>query len=295
MDIQQYLQNRQQRINLVLQNILPNINQNPIHLHEAMHYAVLNGGKRIRPLLVYATGEAFGVDLAVLDLPACAIELIHAYSLVHDDLPAMDNDDLRRGKPTCHRAFDEATAILVGDALQSLAFEILSQRQDLFDSESIVEMVSCLAKASGSFGMAGGQSLDLKATGQTLPITQLQEIHALKTGALISACVRLGLISGKIKDPAIVEAFTAFAYYIGLCFQIKDDILDVEGSALVLGKEVGGDQANQKMTYVTLRGLDEAKTNLHQYFEEAMTALAPYHKKATRLAELASLIIKRDH
>jgi farnesyl diphosphate synthase len=186
-----YLKVTQNRITTYLAHILPDSKNLPGRLHSAMRYTVLNGGKRIRPLLVYTTGEALGVDLAVLDLPAAAIELIHCYSLVHDDLPAMDNDELRRGQPTCHKAFDEATAILVGDALQTLAFELLSASTQLLSTEIRLKMINLLAKASGSLGMAGGQALDLQATGQKLTIHQLTLIHQLKTGALISAAIQL--------------------------------------------------------------------------------------------------------
>jgi farnesyl diphosphate synthase len=295
MNIKQYLQARQERINSFLLSILPPTDQSPAHLHKAMHYAVLNGGKRVRPLLVYATGEAFNVDLSLLDHPASALELIHAYSLVHDDLPAMDNDDLRRGLPTCHKAFDEATAILVGDSLQSLAFQMLTESHNFLDSKACVAMLRCLAIASGSYGMAGGQALDIKATGQQLDSEQLKQIHDLKTGALITAAIQLGLASAQITDQGIINDFTNFATLLGLCFQIQDDILDAEGSVAETGKEVRKDGTKQKVTFITHSGLDEAKRSLQQYHGKAMAFLTPYGDSVTALKELANYIIERNH
>lgn len=294
MDIEYYLQTRQERINQFLVSILPNQNETPAHLHAAMHYAVLNGGKRMRPLLVYATGEAFGIELDLLDHPACAVELIHAYSLVHDDLPAMDNDDLRRGKPTCHKAFDEATAILVGDALQSLAFNILSDQYEI-DAPLRLSMISRLAGAAGSQGMAGGQALDLKATGQKLDIGQLDEIHNLKTGALIKASIQLGILAARVQDPFILAALTQFADKIGLCFQIQDDILNVQGSMTVLGKNTGTDQDREKLTYATFYGVTEAKRNLNHLYKEALELIEPLGEQVSTLRTLADYIVKRDH
>lgn len=295
MNIKQYLLARQQRINSFLLSILPPTDRAPSHLHEAMHYAVLNGGKRVRPLLVYATGEAFNVDLNLLDHPASAIELIHAYSLVHDDLPAMDNDDLRRGLPTCHMAFDEATAILVGDSLQSLAFQMLTESQNFLDSRACVAMLRCLAIASGSYGMAGGQALDIKATGQQLDSDQLKQIHDLKTGALITAAIQLGLACAQITDEVIINDFTSFAALMGLCFQIQDDILDAEGSIELTGKEVGKDGAKQKVTFTTHAGLDQAKRSLQEYHGQAMSFLKPYGNRVIALNELANYIVQRNH
>lgn len=292
--LQSYLAEYQERINVFLENILPDPSLTPTHLHEAMHYVVLNGGKRIRPLLVYATGETLGLDPSLLDYPASAIELIHTYSLVHDDLPAMDNDDLRRGRPTCHIAFDEATAILVGDALQTLAFSLLTNLNDV-SAEMRIAMIRCLAKASGSLGMAGGQALDLKATGKKIEDSQLVTIHHLKTGALISACVQLAILTAPEVQPEIVNALLTFATAIGLCFQVQDDILDLTGSSESLGKSVGGDQAKQKATFTTLHGLSDARERLFLYFEEAITALKPLGENATPLKLLADYIVARDH
>jgi farnesyl diphosphate synthase len=296
MNIESYLAQRQDRINTFLEvNILPDPQRVPCHLHQAMHYGVLNGGKRIRPLLVYATGEAFGADLSLLDIPASAVELIHAYSLVHDDLPAMDNDDLRRGMPTCHKAFDEATAILVGDALQTLAFSVLAEPSHSLDSQKRLAMLGCLARAAGSFGMAGGQALDLKATGQVLTAEQLQQIHSLKTGALIAASIQLGAITAHLEDPQCMAQLTLFASHIGLCFQIQDDILNMEGDVKLLGKKVGTDQTNQKATFATITGLPQAKESLQFYYLEAIKALEHFGDQVTMLKAIAEYMIRRDH
>ncbi|MBX9585781.1 MAG: polyprenyl synthetase family protein [Gammaproteobacteria bacterium] len=217
-----FSQNRIERINKRLDEILPAVDENPQHLHRAMRYATQLGGKRIRPLLVYATGDGLNAPLTQLDLAACAVELIHAYSLVHDDLPAMDNDDMRRGQPSCHKAFDEATAILVGDALQSLAFEILSES----NGPHQLKMIQVLAKASGSRGMVGGQSLDLIAINKTLSHDEIKNIHHLKTGALIVASIQLGALSSPECDPSLFNQLSEFAEHLGLAYQIQDDIFD---------------------------------------------------------------------
>jgi geranylgeranyl pyrophosphate synthase len=296
MKIKAYLSERQNRVNHVLTNvILPNKNTSPQHLHEAMHYGVMNGGKRIRPILVYATGEAFGVDNTLLDLPAGAIELIHAYSLVHDDLPSMDDDDLRRGVPTCHKVYDEATAILVGDALQTLAFSTLSEYHSILSPQIRIAMVNCLAKAAGSLGMAGGQALDLRATGQQIQIDELQQIHSLKTGALIAAAVRLGTIAAQITDSKIVDRLDAFANHIGLCFQIQDDILNEEGDSALLGKDIGTDLSKQKATYVTMSSTAKAKEKLQFHYLESLRALEPLGDTVSTLKALAEYMIDRDH
>jgi geranylgeranyl pyrophosphate synthase len=293
---EQKLQKQQERINSFLQNILPSPNLAPQHLHQAMHYAVLNGGKRIRPLLVYATGEALGVDLELLDIPAAAVELIHAYSLVHDDLPAMDNDDLRRGLPTCHKAFDEATAILTGDALQALAFNLLSQNhRTALSSQIRIDIVHCLTQAASSLGMAGGQALDLKATHQQLKLEDLNQIHQLKTGAMISACIQVALLIAQIQEPTTIRLLTHFAHNIGLCFQIQDDILNAEGSVTVLGKAVGTDASQKKATYTTILGLKKAKESLEYFYHEARSALTPFGAKMDTLKRLAEYIVRRDH
>ncbi|MBA2654181.1 MAG: polyprenyl synthetase family protein [Gammaproteobacteria bacterium] len=294
MNFKSYLEERQQRINSFLESHLPSPQLEPQHLHQAMQYSVLNGGKRIRPLLVYATGEALGADLDLLDYAACSVELIHAYSLVHDDLPAMDNDDLRRGKPTCHKAFDEATAILTGDALQTLAFEIVAAPAGL-EADIRLAMVSCLAKASGSRGMAGGQAMDLKATGQALDKAQLQTIHHHKTGALITACIQLAALTAHLKEGWVLDTLLKFSNYIGLCFQIQDDILDSEGSTQILGKRIGTDHANKKATFTTMQGLKQAKESLLFFYEEALNSLTPFGQNMHSLRSLAEFIILRNH
>lgn len=295
MAISAYFQSRQQRVDAVLQQLLPSQSHSPAKLHKAMHYVVLNGGKRLRPILVYATGEIFGVDLDHLDAPASAIELIHAYSLVHDDLPAMDDDELRRGQPTCHRAFDEATAILTGDALQTLAFSVLADHADLLNVKTRLAMISCLAKAAGSVGMAGGQALDLGATGQQLNQQELEEIHHLKTGALITASIQLGAMAADIHHTPISTHLIEFAKKIGLCFQIQDDILNAEGNVTTLGKGAGTDHAKQKATYATMNDVSFAKKCLQEHYDEAINALKPLGEKADLLRELATFIIQRNH
>ncbi|MGM0594924.1 MAG: polyprenyl synthetase family protein, partial [Pseudomonadota bacterium] len=239
MTFKELLASYQQRVERALDQWLPTEGEPPQQLHAAMRYASLDGGKRVRPVLVYATGKALGLSPDRLDGPACAIELIHAYSLVHDDLPAMDNDDLRRGKPTCHKAYDEPTAILVGDALQSLAFEILSSNKTSVGPQQRLEMVQELAMAGGSKGMCGGQAIDIAAEGQQLTLTQLQQMHRYKTGALLRASVRLGALAAAHASTEQREQLDRYAEAIGLAFQIRDDILDVEADTATLGKPQG--------------------------------------------------------
>jgi farnesyl diphosphate synthase len=260
-------------------------------LADAMRYAVLGGGKRMRPLLAYAAGEVTGADPRIVDGAAAAVELIHAYSLVHDDLPCMDDDTLRRGKPTCHVAFGEATALLAGDALQALAFETLA-RGGLADAGGAC---ATLAEAAGVAGMAGGQALDLAAVGGSLTLPQLESMHRLKTGALIRAAVRLGAACGRAPAAAEREALDAYARAAGLAFQVVDDVLDVEGSATSLGKTAGKDAAQGKPTFVSLVGLDAAKERAEALRVEAHVALAPLGAPARRLAELADWIVLRSH
>jgi farnesyl diphosphate synthase len=292
----QQLSQYQTRTRLALEHWLPADNIIPTHLHEAMRYACLNGGKRVRPALVYLSGQALGVPLERLDGPACALELIHVYSLVHDDLPAMDDDDLRRGKPTTHIAFDEATAILVGDALQSLAFHILAHDPDMIDDHRLrLRMVEELAMASGSRGMAGGQAMDLMATGKQLTLAELEDMHIHKTGALIRAAIRLGALSAPHLDAKQLECLDHYAKCIGLAFQIQDDILDVEGSTETLGKTQGADQAQDKITYPALVGLAESKRLTHDLHQEALQSLAPLGEPADGLRTLASYIIERQN
>ncbi|MGK0298574.1 MAG: geranylgeranyl pyrophosphate synthase, partial [Gammaproteobacteria bacterium] len=268
MSLESKLTEYQSRVEIALDKWLPIAEIDPGNLHEAMRYAVLGSGKRIRPVLVYATGETFGVELAALDAPAVAVELIHAYSLIHDDLPAMDDDDLRRGKPTCHKAFDEATAILAGDAIQALSFDVLANDKNItVGSEQKIQMISCLAVNSGSLGMAGGQAIDLASVGKKLTLEQLENMHSRKTGALIRASVELGALSVSNLSSKNFDAILSYAKSIGLAFQIRDDILDIESETSVLGKPQGSDAERNKPTYPELLGLSGAKRaaeDLHQ-------------------------------
>ena len=281
------------RANHALEACLPSAQPAPAQLHEAMRYAVLNGGKRVRATLVYAAGEALGADTAVLDSPACAVELIHAYSLVHDDLPAMDDDDLRRGKPTCHRVFGEANALLAGDALQSLAFQLLSDGAT--DSQRATAMVATLAHASGSLGMAGGQAIDLAAVGRDLSLSELEHMHRHKTGALIRASVRLGALCAAHVSTMQLEALDAYADCIGLAFQVRDDILDVEADTETLGKAQGADIALNKPTYPSLLGLAPAKQKAEELHDRAISELADFDARADGLRGLSAFIVSRPH
>jgi len=259
-------------------------------LDEAMRHAVLGGGKRLRPLLVYAAGRACAAEVAALDAPAVAVELIHAFSLVHDDLPAMDDDSLRRGQPTVHVAFDEATAILAGDALQSLAFTVLAEAPSSADTR--VALMLELADATGARGMCGGQAMDMAATGETLPLADLERLHSMKTGALIRAAVRMGALSGGAPED-VLHQLDAYADALGLAFQIRDDILDVEGDAGQLGKTVGKDAAQGKSTYPGLLGLVAARERLLALQEAMQLSLAPLGQNADALRMLAQYAIAR--
>ncbi len=278
---------------VVLARLLPADTQPPEALHRAMRYALLGGGKRLRPLLVYAAGLALGTTLEKLDAAAAAVEIIHAYSLVHDDLPAMDDDDLRRGRPTCHIAFGEATAILAGDALQALAFEVLAHDASGHDLQSHIEMLRVLAAACGSHGMAGGQAFDLEGVGKKLSLEQLERMHTHKTGALIRASVQLGALAAGNRDEAIRNALEHYGYCIGLAFQIRDDILDVEGDTAVIGKRQGADQARDKPTYPALLGLDESRLRLQQLTDQALAAIAPLGDAGKHLHDLARFVADR--
>ena len=282
----------QDRTEAALNRFLPSAATAPARLHDAMRYAVLGGGKRVRPLLCHAAGEIFGAPPERLDAPACAVELIHAYSLVHDDLPCMDDDVLRRGKPTCHVEFDEATALLVGDALQTLAFQVLAGER-VTDALRQLAMVGLLAQASGSRGMAGGQALDLAATGHTQALADLEFMHIHKTGALIRAAVLLGAHGGEA-DGSDLERLTHFANRAGLLFQVVDDILDTEASTATLGKTAGKDAAQNKSTYVTLLGLANAKAMAAELRAEAIAALEPFGDGAQRLRQLTDFIAERN-
>ena len=284
------------RLDRYLEDTLPATSTHPAQLHEAMRYAVEGEGKRIRPMLVYAGGLAVGARQETLDAPACAIELIHAYSLVHDDLPAMDDDDLRRGRPSCHRAFGEATAILAGDALQSLAFQVLSNNHMANVSDSTrLKMIKTLALASGSRGMAGGQAIDLAATGQSQNIAELEDMHIHKTGALIRASLVLGALHGTRIDSAQLDKLDHYAKCIGLAFQIRDDILDVESDSATLGKQQGADVAHNKPTYVSLLGVDGARTRLDELLDDALAALHMFDQSADLLREIARYIAERKY
>ena len=282
------------RIERVLQECLALPNSGTARLREAMQYSTLGGGKRLRPILVYLTGESLGAPLAELDSPAAAVELIHVYSLVHDDLPAMDDDDLRRGRPTCHRAYDEATAILVGDALQALAFGVLAdETKGHQDSDARLAMIRALADASGTGGMAGGQAVDLAAVGQKLSISDIENMHRRKTGALIQGSVLLGAYAAGLKDGPQLEALRTFGAEIGLAFQIQDDILDVEGDSSLLGKTTGADAALNKPTYPSTAGLQASRDRARQLRDTAIGALRPLGTKGTVLADLAHFVVSR--
>ncbi|MCV6636330.1 (2E,6E)-farnesyl diphosphate synthase [Candidatus Albibeggiatoa sp. nov. NOAA] len=286
----------QQRVNVALEHWLPADNINPSRLHKAMRYSVFNGGKRVRPLLVYFTGEALGVSVEHLDAPACAVELIHAYSLVHDDLPAMDDDDLRRGKPTCHKAFDEATAILVGDGLQTLAFYTLSHQENLpISAERRLMMLDALTFASGSRGMVGGQMIDIEAMGKQINLVELENMHIHKTGALIRASVKLGALACAEASEDTINKLDHYAKCIGLAFQVKDDILDIEASTEVLGKAQGSDEAHDKPTYPSLMGLKQAKQMANDLLQDALDSLQGFDKKADPLREMAKYIVTREY
>jgi farnesyl diphosphate synthase len=283
------------RVEQALERWLPPESDAPGRLHAAMRHAALGGGKRVRAVLVYATAQALGVSEPLPDAPAAAVELIHAYSLVHDDLPAMDDDDLRRGLPTCHRAFDEATALLAGDALQTLAFEILAGAEpDLVPESRRVEMLRVLARASGSGGMAGGQAIDLAAVGRQLDLTELDTMHRLKTGALIRASVRLGCLCAAGVEPAVIARLEEYADCIGLAFQIRDDVLDVEGETGVLGKTAGADSARDKPTYPSIVGLAEAKRRAEALHDQALGCLEGLGPSAAPLRWLSEFVVSRD-
>ncbi len=283
----------QARIEATLSRLLPSGEAIPARLHEAMRYASLGSGKRVRPLLAFATGEITRSTPERLEIVSCVVELIHAYSLVHDDLPSMDNDVLRRGRPTCHVEYDEATALLVGDSLQSLAFELLAGN-DLGSPAQQLEMVRLLAHASGSCGMAGGQAIDLGAIGSNLNQPELELMHALKTGALIRAAVHLGALCGEPLTDEANEALDRFAKRAGLLFQVVDDILDCTASTATLGKTAGKDAAAEKPTYVSLMGLEAAREFADELRTQALESLAIFGESGQRLIELTDFITHRD-
>ena len=277
-----------------LSSYLPAATVVPTKLHDAMRYALLGGGKRVRPLLVYAAGALFGADERVLSRAAAAVEMIHAYSLVHDDMPCMDDDELRRGKPTVHVAYDEATALLVGDALQSQAFLVLADAVDgAVPPERLAGMLRLLAHASGSAGMCGGQAIDLDSVGLSLTLEQLEQMHQLKTGALLRASVLLGAMAGKDLSEAETAALHTYARAIGLAFQVVDDVLDATADSATLGKTAGKDAADNKPTYVSILGLEPSRALAQKLRLDAHAALEPFGEKALRLRELADLIVQR--
>ena len=290
-DAAAYLQSCRGRVDRYLLDLLEKLP--PGRLRDAMAYSLLDGGKRVRPALCYAAAEIYGPATALVDQASAAVELIHAYSLIHDDLPAMDDDQLRRGKPTCHVAFGEATAILAADALQALAFETLAS--PVAEPEVQLSLVRLLSEASGAGGMVLGQSLDLEAATTTLSLPQLEKVHRHKTGALISASIAMGAIASRGASATDLKALEQFSSAIGLAFQVKDDILDVEGSTGALGKQQGADAALQKSTYTATLGTSGAKAKLADLHEAAMAALAPFGTRGYLLQSLATFIVERNH
>jgi len=288
--IEHYTKRVDQRLDIAL----PPTELAPHRLHDAMRYAVFNGGKRVRPLLAYAAGECLDLDEESLDAPAAAIELIHAFSLVHDDLPAMDDDDLRRGKPTVHREFDEATAILAADALQPLAFSVLAGMATV-PAEVRASLVSLVADACGSIGMTGGQSIDLASEGRTLPVEDLERMYAMKTGALIHAAIMSAALLAVGLEPQKREALNQFARNIGVAFQIKDDILDVEGDTSVIGKPAGSDEELSKATYPALYGIATSRQRCNELLQLGLAGLDDFGESAEPLRWLARYIVERGN
>ena len=285
---------RQARIEQVLETVLPREDVAPGRLHAAMRYAVLGGGKRVRPLLAYAAGELAQAAPHRVDRAAAAVELIHAYSLVHDDLPCMDDDRLRRGKPTVHMQFDEATALLVGDSLQSLAFHLLAEPGLVEPAQVQVELVALLAGAAGSRGMAGGQAIDLGSVGKSLSVTELEFMHVHKTGALIRAATLMGAKCGSALDAAQLRSLDHFAKFIGLAFQVVDDVLDADGTTASLGKTAGKDAKNNKPTYVGALGLERARAMALELRDDAVSALDALPERGGSLRQLAEFIVSRN-
>ncbi|MFV3385341.1 (2E,6E)-farnesyl diphosphate synthase [Pseudomonas sp. NY15364] len=289
-----YQKRCQTRVDTALEQLFQAPRTELERLYQAMRYSVMNGGKRVRPLLVYAACETLEGDLERADGAACAVELIHAYSLVHDDLPAMDDDDLRRGQPTTHKAFDEASAILAGDALQSLAFGVLAdRRRNPQDADTRLQMIELLSQAAGPAGMVGGQAIDLGSVGLQLDQQALEVMHRHKTGALIEASVALGALASGSTDELALKALLQYARAIGLAFQVQDDILDVESDTATLGKTQGKDEAHDKPTYPALLGLDAAKDYALELRDQALHVLRPFGNSAEPLRELARYIVER--
>lgn len=294
MSLQSFMEEYQTRIHNCLNNALPSVEKIPTDLHQAMRYSVLGGGKRVRALLAYATGIALNVDLTCLDQIAIALELVHAYSLIHDDLPSMDNAELRHGKLSCHKKFNEALAILAGDALQTLAFEVLVLPNQLITSDKQLKLIQILTHALGTYGMAGGQALDLAAEGKQIDISQLETIHRLKTGALISSSVKMTAVISDCNEMQL-NAFVNFAQNIGIAFQIQDDILDFTSSTETLGKMQGSDQVNLKSTYVSLLGLEVAQKSAEKYYYNALACLEKLPFDTKLLHDLAEFIVRRKY
>jgi farnesyl diphosphate synthase len=291
-DFQRWIAAQQTILEDQLRELLPSAQAAPQRLHAAMRYAVLDGGKRVRPLLAFAAGELAGASEDRLTIAAAAVELIHSYSLVHDDMPCMDNDVLRRGKPTCHVQYDEATALLVGDSLQTLAFQLLAEHRLCDDLQRQLEMIKLLAVATGSRGMAGGQAIDLAGVGKSLTLPELEFMHIHKTGALIRAAVLLGAQCGSLA-PAQLDSLDRFGKSIGLAFQVVDDVLDCEADTATLGKTAGKDADNEKPTYVSLLGIQEARNMAQRLHGDALEALSGFGDAAQRLRELADFIVLR--
>ncbi len=294
-DFQSWVSTHQHRFEAILQNLLPQGGLSPQRLHGAMRYSVLDGGKRVRPLLAFAAGELALADVKRVEIVAAAVELIHAYSLVHDDMPCMDDDVLRRGKPTCHVEYDEATALLVGDSLQSLAFQLLAEHNLSDNPASQLHMVKLLAVASGSRGMAGGQAFDLESVGKQLSLPELEFMHIHKTGALIRAAVLLGAHCGNGLGEAQLAKLNHYGKCVGLAFQVVDDVLDAEADTATLGKTAGKDANHNKPTYVSLLGVAQAKKMAADLHADAMESLTEFGENAQRLRELADFIVIRKY
>lgn len=293
-DFQAWARDVAARTEAALGELLPSAQVAPRRLHDAMRYSTLGGGKRVRAMLVFAAGELTGAPEGRLRVAASAVEMIHAYSLIHDDLPCMDDDVLRRGKPTCHVEFDEATALLAGDALQSLAFQLLAERALAETPQAQIAMLHHFAIACGSRGMAGGQAIDLESVGKPLSLPELEYMHILKTGALIRASVLMGAHCGEALEPARMERLDRYAKCVGLAFQVVDDVLDEEGDSATLGKTAGKDRADNKPTYTSLLGLPKAKALASDLLQQAIEALEPFDARAGRLRGLAEFIVRRE-
>ncbi|WP_250534921.1 farnesyl diphosphate synthase [Caballeronia sp. AZ10_KS36] len=295
MTFEQWMRATLDRVETALEHYLPGTDVAPARLHEAMRYAVLGGGKRVRPLLVHAAGELTGASAQAVEAASAALEMIHVYSLVHDDMPAMDDDALRRGKPTVHIQYDEATALLVGDALQSQAFIALTVEGNGLSDRQQAALVRELAVASGSVGMAGGQAIDLESVGRKLSRPELETMHRKKTGALLRASVRMGALAGDEPGADVLAALDQYAAAVGLAFQVVDDILDVTADSATLGKTAGKDAQHDKPTYVSIIGLDASRELAAQLGRDAHAAIQPFGARAQRLAELADLVVNRAH